>query len=262
MAVEHDYIKRTAVSDANLQTGRYVLLGTEEPSGVLVSIQPDDEAITTTQYRGGGICRYVDTSNWLGLFKTGYVAVAGQNPQWKLIKRKGGSEAVLLEGSNILSALTLFAGRDGLCKVFTGTDLTVPSAETTTPDVDLIAGGTLGKGKYGVYDAYTSAVARERKYRAFQVVTAATDPVLFASLDARLSSEGHFRRSADNKAYGPVNYPGADLPRIPVSGREERPVEIGLRPSRGDFTSLPDAGLDKVKGALTYRPCYSCLPGD
>ena len=35
-----------------------------------------------------------------------------------------------------------------------------------------------------------------------------------------------------------------DLPRLPVSGSEERPVEVALKRDRGGFGELPDSGID------------------
>lgn len=259
MAASHDYLKRTATADANLQTGRYALLGSEEPTGIFITVSQTGLQ-TISGYRGGVLCRYVDTSNWLMLVKTGYTGSVGSRPTWSLIKRKEGTETVLASGSGLgVGTLSLFVGKNGAPQVFLGGEYASPAAEVD-PDPDLVQGAKLGKGKYGIYDAYTEAAAKERQFRAFQVITAASDPVMFANLEARLSSQGHFRKSADNLAYGSIHYPGADLPRIPVSGREARPVEIGLRPSRGDFATLPDAGLDKVKAVPSYRPCWSFVP--
>lgn len=266
MAVEHDYLKRTATSDSSLDNGRFATLGSEEPSGVMVSVDMDLEQETSAvTYRGGVLARYVNTSNCLMLVKTtaiGYlISEANGVTYWSLIKRLAGVSYFLAAGQFGQGALgpRLYVGRDGICRVFADADLSTPT-EVTNPDPDLVFGGTLGKGKYGIYDAYTSASALERKYRRFAVITESIDPVLFADLTARLTHQGHLRRSSDDASWGPVHRPGADLPRIPVSGPEELPVEIGLKPSRGDFATLPDAGLDAIKGTPSYRPCYSSIP--
>ena len=66
--------------------------------------------------------------------------------------------------------------------------------------------------------------------------------------------------SKDGKSVGPISYPGSDLPRLPVSGPEERPVEIAVKPSRGNFAELPDLGIDGLSVTLTNRPCWSNIP--
>ncbi len=55
---------------------------------------------------------------------------------------------------------------------------------------------------------------------------------------------------------------GTDLPRLPVSGPEEKPLEIATKPSRGDFTTLPDSGIDKFSAQLTYRSCVEHPKGE
>jgi hypothetical protein len=57
-----------------------------------------------------------------------------------------------------------------------------------------------------------------------------------------------------------LRLPGSDLPRLPASGPEERPVEISLKPSRGNFGELPDSGPDKFSASISFRPCWSNIP--
>lgn len=117
------------------------------------------------------------------------------------------------------------------------------------------------KGKAFLYDENASATAATRVYDNVGIWTPEPDAVMFASRDMKLSDKGIYRRSNDGVGYGPVNRPGADLPRIPVSGPEERPVEIFVKGSRGDFGDAPDFGIDPLKGQMTYRPCWSEVPG-
>ncbi len=117
------------------------------------------------------------------------------------------------------------------------------------------------KGKVFVYDENAGEAALTRWYDSVSLWTPESDAVLFGNGAARICTRGMFRKSADGVGYGPVGRPGADLPRIPVSGPEARPVEVALKGSRGDFGAIPDSGLDKIVGRLSYWPCWSDVPG-
>jgi hypothetical protein len=100
-----------------------------------------------------------------------------------------------------------------------------------------------------------------RTYDDFAVWVPDVDPMIFANRTARLTDEGIFRSDAAGLAFGPVAYPGTDLPRIPVSGVEERPVEVALRPSTGDFGDISDSlSSGNVAFQLSYKPCWSEIP--
>lgn len=116
------------------------------------------------------------------------------------------------------------------------------------------------KGKAYIYDVNIGGNAGTRYFDNAALWTPENDAVVYANRNARLTSQGMFRQSEDGVAYGPVAYPGSDLPRLPVAGPEELPVEIALKPSRGDFDNVPDAGLDKISAQLSYRPCWSEIP--
>jgi hypothetical protein len=118
------------------------------------------------------------------------------------------------------------------------------------------------KGKCFLYDQNTSGTAVTRWYDPVSLWTPAYDAVLYASLSARLSTNGMFRQSQDGVGYGPIGFPGTDLPRLPVSGPKETPVEIALKPSRGDFDQLSDSGLDKLTAQISYRPSFSHIPAE
>lgn len=115
----------------------------------------------------------------------------------------------------------------------------------------------------GVYlaDANESGSAVTRRYRDLKVWVPTQDAVLYANRSAKLSHLGMYRQDSTGTAYGPVAYPGSDLVRLPASGPAERPVEIAVKPSRGDFAALADSGLDKFQASLAYWPCWSSVPG-
>jgi len=108
------------------------------------------------------------------------------------------------------------------------------------------------------YDGYSTPVTR--RYGSFRRWVPPLDAVIYANRDCHLSERGMFRSTNDGSGYGAVNRPGADLPRIPVSGPKEAPVEIALKTSRGDFSEAPDGGLDKFAAQHTYQPCWSSVP--
>lgn len=116
------------------------------------------------------------------------------------------------------------------------------------------------KGKWAIYDSNLGAVPVVRQFDNAGLWVPQTDAVIYASQDARLGTDALYRRSEDGAAYGPIALPTSDLPRIPVSGREGRSVQVGIKPSRGNFRTAPDAGLDAIKGQLSYRPCWSYVP--
>lgn len=265
------YLKRTAIADSALNNGRFARLGVLTAKAIAVSVKIVPYT-SSGSLRMGVFCRYTDTNNWLMLVCTGWIAVVGHSPTWALIKRSAGVETTLLSGkittggTGSYSTFRLVANSDGSCVA------EIPGASggpvfVTPPDPELASGSgkAVEGGGFGIYDAYTGSEAVTRYYDDFEATIPASstslyDAVIFANRDARLTTAGHFRRTSDNAAYGPVAYPGADLPRVPVSGPEGRPVEIALKPSRGEFGMFADSGLDKVSAQLAYRPCWSFVP--
>lgn len=86
----------------------------------------------------------------------------------------------------------------------------------------------------------------------------ATDAVCYGgggTVEAR--NDGAFRNAGSGSTvYGRVSRIIGDLPRIPPSGLENRPTELFLRPSRGDFGTGADTSLDPLSIQAKYRPSY------
>lgn len=116
------------------------------------------------------------------------------------------------------------------------------------------------KGTIDIVDQYAGSAACTLKYRSFSAWEPTFDAVMFANNSARLTTKGMFRQSEDGKGYADIARPGSDLPRLPVSGPEQRLVEISLKPSQGDFGAIPDSGVDKFSAQLTYRSLWSNIP--
>lgn len=125
----------------------------------------------------------------------------------------------------------------------------------------LATGGALDDGMIGVYDQDFSNFAHTTKLDNFAAWVPTSDAVLFASQSVELRTDGMFREDSTGSASGPVSWIEGDLPRLPVSGLEGRPVEVMVKPSRGDFARLPDTGIDDMSARLFYRPCWLQVPG-
>jgi hypothetical protein len=96
---------------------------------------------------------------------------------------------------------------------------------------------------------------------AWRLQAVVDDAAVFADQVAELRTDGMFRATADGTAYGPTSPPIGDLPRIPVSGLEGRPVELSLLPSSGDLDTIPHDDDGDLSVQVFYRPSWSQVPG-
>lgn len=89
--------------------------------------------------------------------------------------------------------------------------------------------------------------------------TIAQDAVVYANetCEARWDT---MVRTADGTVYGPVSQVVGDLVRIPPSGIENRPVQLFVKPSRGDTGPVADSGLDGYSIQVKYRPSWLFRP--
>jgi hypothetical protein len=84
--------------------------------------------------------------------------------------------------------------------------------------------------------------------------------VVFADQTAELRTDGLYRATSDGNGHGPVSHRQGDLPRLPPSGMEGRPVELFLKASRGDLEMLPDSGVDDISAQVFARPSWLFVP--
>jgi hypothetical protein len=84
--------------------------------------------------------------------------------------------------------------------------------------------------------------------------SASTDAVVFGGASAALRFDGMYRADPSNVFYGPIAQVVGDLPRLPPSGTEAKPVELFLLTSRGDLQTKPDLALGNFTARVTYRP--------
>lgn len=132
---------------------------------------------------------------------------------------------------------------------------------TATGPPDIISPIPTYSSGYGLYDFCTFNLPVPRWYSHFSTWSPLPSAVLAAGRSLEISSAGALREAADGSAWGSI-VPYGDNLRLPVSGRENRPVEVLVLASRGDFDLMPDSGLDTVSARLAYRPCWIHVPED
>ncbi len=267
---------RTGVSDADLNTGRYVTASSPTLSDTVVQAYflTSNGAITGSA-RYGVLARYVDTSNWLwfGITVTSGVATVA------VIKRVAGTvttlQAVGSGGapsglprppsgsqlqSNTFFGLRLVASGGG----FYSAAMTISASSFVEVlsgyDSVLATGATLDDGKVGIYDAQTSATAATRYYLQFGAWAPPRDAVAMASQSVELGTSQIIREDSSGVAYSPVTYVTGDLPRIPPATLDNRTTEFFVKLSRGDLQTLPDPNIDDISAQVTYRPCWIQTP--
>jgi hypothetical protein len=266
--------QRTEVSDANINSGRYAFVGAASYSNIIAGIKCKRSASAVgagEEVRQAALIRAEGEGNWLmGCYDFVNTASPGEDTL-RILKRIGGGEPEELIPKIAIPASSLGTAWRGvwieandqgrICLWAALTENATPELLAVIFDTDLATGGALAAGKAGFYDAKTGAVANTRQCDNFAAWIPNHDAVLFGGKVGRLTSDGLSRQSADGNGFGPVQHPDTDLPRIPVSGPEERPVEVALRPSRGDFAQVPDSGIDTLAVRLAYRPCWPYVPG-
>jgi hypothetical protein len=123
----------------------------------------------------------------------------------------------------------------------------------------LATGGALASGQVGIVDGNPYTGAATRYYDnvfARNPVTSIKDAVIFGSQQAELRYDGFFRYDQSGSGASPMTRRQGDYARIPVSGLENRPVEMLLGTSAGDLVSLPDSAVKPVLVQVRYRPCW------
>lgn len=91
-----------------------------------------------------------------------------------------------------------------------------------------------------------------------------SDPIMLPDGGVELAWDGAMRSAPTGSAFLPVARTFGDMPRIPPSGLEARPVELLAKLSRGDLgfdANQPDIGpTDSFTAAVSYRPSYLFHP--
>ncbi len=260
-------VNRTAVSDADLNTGQYIRCG----SGVATytTVQLDVYVNGTGAYSAGNLrqgvfARYVDVNNWLmavyepQVWVTSYITlykrVAGTVTQLSRMTLPGGVV-------NTWRTLQLIVDSAGGVAVLDG-----PQGGTLTGrllilgDTDLDS-GAIDDGGYGMYDAYTSATALTRWYNNFSVTTpASTTPLTNHALNSGQSMKflhnSCVREDSSSLGYGRVPIFSGQHLRIPAAtlNRQKSRLIVKRRRQSSD-AGYPDAGLtDAMTADLSVTP--------
>ena len=96
-----------------------------------------------------------------------------------------------------------------------------------------------------------------RVYYSIGSLTVQEDAVLYKGRESTIRTDGAFRQDVSSNTYVSISTILGDLPRLPPSGLENRSIEIFVKPSAGDFVSLPDSlASGNLKVQVFYRPCH------
>ena len=238
-----DLARRTEVGDADLNTGRYAIAGSEEPTSSKVSVKvttPGGVVPTLGEnYRYGVFLRYIDAENWL----MAYIGDASPGTTLKLFVAKRVAGTVTQLGrvdigvpgvSPFELTVSLQATSAGAWQAwaYNANATSEPAPLLTGQDAVLATVGTLAKGKGGFYDAHTYVKARTRTYDNFNLLAAEPASVmLYAGKTAEIRSEGYFRQDESGSYYGEFPPRGGDLYLDPEgdSGRINRLVLLARR---------------------------------
>jgi hypothetical protein len=206
----------------------------------------------------GHIVRWVDSENFA-------FSLLAYDPvdEWTIsIYKYVGKKAVLLREEILGAKISEFAGRLETV-VFEGQVIVRLAGEVvaTVEDADLGPEGVLAEGQFFLYDHCTDFLLNLRAYDNLEIWPVNFEAVNFASQEALLSHRGLYRKSPDGLGWGPIARQLSDLPRVPVSGPEDVPVELAVLTSRGDLDGVADSGRDPLEVQLSYRPCWSLVPG-
>lgn len=253
--------ERSTTSDAS---PRLAVLGSTSLSGVLARLD-----VKTSGQHGlqGLLLRYVDANNYLAVLAYPFVN-SRRLTVWQVISGSTTALAdVLLDGSRPTTDwihLRAIVYANGTVNVWgTMNDAFTSAPQIATSSSALGANGTLSTGKFGMID-YNPGPTATRQFDNFYVAAISTVPsaAIYADQTIELGTLGVTRATADGDAYAPPPSITGRLPRLPVSGLEERPVELFVKTSRGDLAQLPDAGIDDITAQVFYRPTYLFLPDE
>lgn len=267
----NDYLQRTAVSDANTETGRYAVAGTTDYVTVRVRADVDRNLGTSsTNLRQGVFARLVDINNWLMAVVYGAKGLTTARGLAVYMRSGGGAplllgetEAIIGEGSGLNAWLTL-----ELSVTAAGTwQAAAWSRDNPNRQVALEGynsalgrGGALATGRVGIYDVATPAGAVTRLYDNFVVHSAGADAAIFASQSLEIRHDRVIREDSTGALWTPVSDYQGDYLTIPPSGQEGRQARIVVKASRNLPESGADTGVDDISARLTITPRYLQLP--
>jgi hypothetical protein len=278
-----NHVERTAVSDANLNTGRYALGGTTNYGAIQVQAEVTGAAVgVDDQSRLGVLARYVDANNWIIAVIQNYTAGVGlsDRARLKVFKRVAGTVTQLgskdlKDGSYFITERMVVLSVDAL-GVWQAYAYNVGSRQSSTPllsgfDTDLAAGGPLASGRVGLYDAYISASVRTRVFANFAAFASAQDVVMHPSRNLEVRADRTERESSGGGVWGRVPEYRGDRFLVPAAGDEGYVSRIAAKARRLNVDEgLADSGVpssspflvsDPITVAVYLTPRYLHPPG-
>lgn len=125
-------------------------------------------------------------------------------------------------------------------------------------DASLATGGALATGGFGIFDWNGSANSIVRYYDEFAAWASPADAALFANRLLEFRDDAVMRQDSGGSIWTPL-VPDGDLPRVPVSGAEQRSVRMLVWATRnGDEAG--ETALDDLTARLYYTPQWDNCP--
>lgn len=257
-------VMRTAASSSI----RWGILGASETTmrvGMLSGMGYDATHVFSAAVQRGVVARWTDASNNVRL----QVGSDGTSVIAKVVKTIGGTETVLTSTTTGFTPTSLVDATEFAISV---SDLgsvyaTIQSSslglvELSATDAALATGGSLASGKGGIFDAGDGTNTTYRWYDRVEVTALPPSPaVMYDGQGCEIRTDGVYRKTISGDSAGPVAVVTGDLPRLPPSGSEDRPVQVFVKGSRGDLGELQDlATTDKISARVYYRPSYIFTP--
>jgi hypothetical protein len=255
--------QRTSVSDANVNTGRYAVLGAANYAASLVQADVRSNAYNSDVVLGV-LARYVDTNNWLRL----RVEIDANDSSVFLEKRVAGTVTTLYSRTgtsapglewNTWYSLRLLATARGEWDFWLWKRGSEPASGhgANGQDADLATGGALDDGKPGIYDANVGATATTRQYDNFFVFTPTVDAAIFAGQSLELRHDGAIREDAAGMHWQNISSRRGKYLKIPPAGQEGRSNRIIVKGVRGPTVApgvILDPAIDDISSQLFVTP--------
>jgi hypothetical protein len=237
--------QRKAVSDANIESGRYAIAGSTLVTDVVAGIKAKRAAMSAAaneRVRGGSLVRYIDDENWLFCGADAEAAALPVTDTVCVVKRVAGTVTELgratISDSTDYRQFWLHVDRRG--RYFCWGLLLeggAPRLLLVGQDNDLIEGGALDEGKTGFYDAKTGPNPNTRVYDQFVAWIPPLEAVIFKGLSLQLRPSRVERESPGGGSYTPISSSG-DYLRLSPSGLEERKNRLVFIASANDPATM------------------------
>jgi len=268
--------QRIIAADADLNSGSYAALGSTTYAGSQVSAEIKYSAFSVAgaalAARFGVILRWIDSSNYLLAFIDPISTQAGR---LTVLKRVTTTVTTLasspytsaLSTTGVFHKVTLAAAVNGDWKATVTSGSVTPGTELVDEtlegfDADLVTGGLLAAGKFGMYDAVTNATGPTRNYDNFAAWVSPVDHAIWSGRTLEMRHDDTLRQNSTGTIYGrPPSSRGSRI-YIPQAGDEAKVSRVAIKARRKDIDELPDDNIaDSTSVQVKYTPRYLIPPG-